>query len=76
MTSNENLDLLGAKADGLAVLDFKTDMSPSDPVEQVYSQYVAHVHAYGQLLADTGLADAGDIRCGPLFTGDGGIRWA
>jgi ATP-dependent helicase/nuclease subunit A len=69
------IDLVGTKAERLIVLDFKTDRPPSAPVEQIYPQYVAQVRAYGQLLAVGGLADASEVRCGLLFTGDGEIRW-
>jgi ATP-dependent helicase/nuclease subunit A len=69
------VDLLGTKDDRLILLDFKTDRPPSGPVEQTYPQYVAQVRTYGQLLADAGLAEASQIRCGLLFTGDGEIRW-
>jgi ATP-dependent helicase/nuclease subunit A len=69
------VDLLGLKDDRLIVLDFKTDRPPTGAVEQSYPQYVAQVLAYGQLLADGGLAGAGQLRCGLLFTADGEIRW-
>jgi ATP-dependent helicase/nuclease subunit A len=69
------VDLLGLKGDRLIVLDFKTDRPPTGAVEQSYPQYVAQVLAYGQLLTDGGLAGAGQLRCGLLFTADGEIRW-
>jgi ATP-dependent helicase/nuclease subunit A len=63
-------------ADGqIDVLDFKTDIPPTGSVEAVYPAYAAQVRTYARLLTDAGLATGRTLRCGLLFTADGGIRW-
>jgi ATP-dependent helicase/nuclease subunit A len=69
------LDLLAAKDDGVVVVDFKTDAPPKGTVADGYPAYVEQVREYGRILVKLGLAKAGAVRCGLLFTGDGGMRW-
>jgi ATP-dependent helicase/nuclease subunit A len=57
------------------VLDFKTDLPPAGQVEHDYPAYVAQVRTYARLLSEAGMAGGRALRCGLLFTGDGGIRW-
>ncbi|MGA8890176.1 MAG: UvrD-helicase domain-containing protein [Anaeromyxobacteraceae bacterium] len=69
------LDLLSAKEGNVVVVDFKTDAPPRGAVTEGYPAYVEQVREYGRILVKLGLAKAGAIRCGLLFTGDGGMRW-
>jgi ATP-dependent exoDNAse (exonuclease V) beta subunit len=69
------IDLIGATEGHLRVIDFKTDAPPPGPAEQTYPEYAAQVRAYGSLLAATSLLGDRRLRCGLLFTADGGIRW-
>ncbi|MFN7995282.1 MAG: UvrD-helicase domain-containing protein [Bryobacteraceae bacterium] len=69
------IDLIGATEGILRVIDFKTDAPPPGPVELTYPEYAAQVRAYGSLLAATSLLGDRTLRCGILFTADGGIRW-
>ncbi len=72
------VDLLAAEPEGgLAVVDFKTDAPPgagADPAV-THPGYVEQVRLYARLLADLGLAEAGRVRAGLLFTAEGTIRW-
>ncbi|HZZ83942.1 MAG TPA: UvrD-helicase domain-containing protein [Anaeromyxobacteraceae bacterium] len=68
------VDLLAAAAGGLEVIDFKTDRPPEGDVRESHPDYVAQVRRYGELLTQLGLAQ-GPVRCGLLFTADGGLRW-
>lgn len=69
------VDLLAVRHGSVAVVDFKTDAPPGGSVGEVYPAYVEQVRAYGQVLVKLGIARAGDVRCGLLFTGDGLVRW-
>jgi ATP-dependent helicase/nuclease subunit A len=69
------IDLVGAAEGRLCVIDFKTDAPPPGLVEQTYPEYAAQVRAYGRLASTTGLSGDRSLRCGLLFTADGGIRW-
>jgi ATP-dependent helicase/nuclease subunit A len=69
------IDLVSATDGCLDVLDFKTDTPPSGPVEQAYPAYAGQVRTYGRLLEKPGTLEAPKLRCGLLFTADGGIRW-
>ena len=69
------IDLVSATDGRLDVLDFKTDSPPQGPVEQTYPEYAGQVQTYGRLLETTGALGAQELRCGLLFTADGGIRW-
>ncbi len=69
------IDLVSATDGRLDVLDFKTDSPPPGPVEQTYPEYAGQVKTYGHLLEITGALGAHQLRCGLLFTADGGIRW-
>ena len=69
------IDLVSATDGRLDVLDFKTDSPPPGPVEQTYPEYAGQVQTYGRLLEITGALGAHQLRCGLLFTADGGIRW-
>jgi ATP-dependent helicase/nuclease subunit A len=70
------VDLLAARDEGLVVIDFKTDATPTGDVAATYGPYLEQVRSYGRILVELGLAKAGAVRCGLLFTGDGGLRWA
>jgi hypothetical protein len=69
------IDLVGASAERLDVIDFKTDQPPAGPVAHAYPQYVTQVRTYGRLLEAAGLRGARTLRCGLLFAADGQIRW-
>ncbi len=69
------IDLVSATDGRLDVLDFKTDAPPQGPVEQTYPEYAVQVQTYGRLLETTAALGAHELRCGLLFTADGGIRW-
>ena len=69
------LDLLAAKDEGVVVVDFKTDAPPKGLVADDYPAYVEQVREYGRILVKLGIAKAGAVRCGLLFTADGGMRW-
>ncbi len=69
------VDLVGAAADRLDVLDFKTDAPPVGPVEAAYPEYVSQVRLYGRLLPGADILGGRRLRLGLLFTADGGIRW-
>jgi ATP-dependent helicase/nuclease subunit A len=69
------VDLLAAGAGGVVVVDFKTDAPPPGFVADAYPAYVEQVREYGRILVKLGLAREGAVRCGLLFTADGGLRW-
>jgi ATP-dependent helicase/nuclease subunit A len=69
------IDLLAERNGELLVLDFKTDAPPSGDAEASHPAYVEQARSYGRLLVELGLAREGKVRCGLLFTGDGGLRW-
>ena len=69
------VDLLAARDGGLVVLDFKTDAPPPGDPKVSHEAYVRQVRSYARILARLGLAAEGAIRCGLLFTADGGLRW-
>jgi len=69
------VDLLAARDGELLVLDFKTDAPPAGDVRISHPAYVEQVRSYGRILVELGLAPEGKVRCGLLFTGDGGLRW-
>jgi ATP-dependent helicase/nuclease subunit A len=69
------IDLVGATDGRIDVIELKTDAPPEGAVEGIYPKYVAQVRAYGRLLDATGIARGRRLRCGLLFTADGGIRW-
>ncbi len=63
-----NADLVTWSANAIVVIDFKTD-APEKPSVS----YLAQVRAYGSAISK-GLGRP--VRCGLLFTADGGLRWA
>jgi ATP-dependent helicase/nuclease subunit A len=69
------VDLVGAVADRLDVLDFKTDAPPVGSVEAAYPEYVSQVSLYGRLLRRADVLGGRGLRLGLLFTADGGIHW-
>ncbi len=69
------VDLLASRDGVVTVVDFKTDAPPRGPVADAYPAYVDQVREYGRILVKLGLATPGAVRCGLLFTGDGGMRW-
>lgn len=69
------VDLLAARDDGLVVIDFKTDAPPAGELSASHPDYVEQVRAYASILVELGLAREGKVRCGLLFTADGGLRW-
>lgn len=68
-------DLVGATADRVDVLDFKTDVPPVSGGEDTYPEYASQVRLYGRLLQATRVVGARRLRCGLLFSADGAIRW-
>jgi len=68
------LDLVGAAGGGLAVVDFKTD-APPGPDLSGHAAYVEQVRSYARILEELGLAAAGTVRAGLLFTAEEEIRW-
>ena len=66
---------VGATAERLDVIDFKTDAPPRESAARSYPAYVAQVRAYGALLAATGAARERAMRTGLLFSADGSIHW-
>ncbi|BDG08592.1 UvrD-helicase domain-containing protein [Anaeromyxobacter paludicola] len=69
------VDLLSAADGALEVIDFKTDQPPEGDVQDSHPDYVAQVRRYGEILAQLGLSQGRTVRCGLLFTADGGLRW-
>jgi ATP-dependent exoDNAse (exonuclease V) beta subunit len=69
------IDLLIASPDGLMVIDFKTDAPPRGDLLLGYPGYVAQVRAYGRLLEQSGMAEAGAVRAALLFTAESELRW-
>jgi ATP-dependent helicase/nuclease subunit A len=69
------IDLVAVVGDRVVVIDVKTDMPPAGAVERAYPEYARQVRTYGALLQRAGVVDGRVVRCGLLFTGDGGIRW-
>ena len=66
------VDLVVELADGLVLLDFKTDFPPTTE-ELIPQAYVDQVRGYVGVL-ERGLG-TGPIRAGLLFTADGVVRW-
>jgi ATP-dependent helicase/nuclease subunit A len=69
------VDLVAAREGVLLVVDFKTDAPPTGDVRASHPDYVEQVRSYGRVLVELGLAREGAVRCGLLFTADGGLRW-
>jgi ATP-dependent helicase/nuclease subunit A len=69
------IDLLAARGGGIQVIDFKTDAPPAGEVTKSHPDYVEQVRSYARILVELGLAREGTVRCGLLFTADGGLRW-
>ncbi|HUL58292.1 MAG TPA: UvrD-helicase domain-containing protein [Anaeromyxobacteraceae bacterium] len=69
------VDLLGLRGGRLAVVDFKTDAPPSDAVETTHAAYVEQVRAYARMLVALGIAPAGGVDAGLLFTAEDEVRW-
>ena len=67
------VDLVGAAADRLDVLDFKTDAPPAGLGGGCLSRVRQPGRLYGRLLP--GVLGGRRLRLGLLFTADGGIRW-
>ena len=67
------VDLVRVEGGEVTVIDFKTDRPPDGAVEEVMPGYVEQVRMYGELLREGGVGR--EVRCGLLFTGDGGVRW-
>jgi ATP-dependent helicase/nuclease subunit A len=61
------IDLLIQGPEATIIIDFKTDVPPTDNAE-VAARYVAQLVSYKTMLGT-------QPRAGLLFTGDGGIRW-
>ena len=66
------VDLVFEGAEGIVLLDFKTDVPPATD-DLVSQTYIDQVRGYATVLART-LA-RGAIRTGLLFTADGSVRW-
>jgi ATP-dependent exoDNAse (exonuclease V) beta subunit len=69
------IDLVVVEDGRVDIIDFKTDNSPTRPVEQTYPKYAAQVRIYGKLIETAGILKDRHLRCGLLFTADGSIRW-
>ncbi|HYG67071.1 MAG TPA: 3'-5' exonuclease, partial [Anaeromyxobacteraceae bacterium] len=70
------VDLLAIGDGAPVVIDFKTDAPPGDaPVEATHPAYAEQVRSYARILEALGIAAAGTIRGGLLFTAEGRIRW-
>lgn len=69
------VDLVGATAERLDVIDCKTDAPPLESAVRNYPEYVAQVRAYGALLAAGGAARDRAIGTGLLFSADVTIHW-
>jgi ATP-dependent helicase/nuclease subunit A len=66
------VDLVVERADGIVVLDFKTD-APPETEDGILQKYVDQVRGYAGVLEQA--LGIGPIRAGLLFTADGGVRW-
>ncbi len=66
------VDLVAELADGLLVLDFKTDAPPATE-ELIHQHYIDQVRGYASVLERA--LGTGPIRAGLLFTADGAVRW-
>ena len=66
------VDLVAELADGLVLLDFKTDLPPATE-ELIPQSYVDQVRGYASVL-ERGLGIQ-PVRAGLLFTADGAVRW-
>jgi ATP-dependent helicase/nuclease subunit A len=69
------VDLLGARGGRLSVVDFKTDAPPAGDVGATHAGYVGQVRSYARILVQLGLAPAGCVDAGLLFTAEGDVRW-
>ncbi len=69
------VDLVAADKRGLAVIDFKTDAPPVGDVATTHPAYVEQVRSYARILEELGVAAAGTVRAGLLFTAEQEIRW-
>jgi ATP-dependent exoDNAse (exonuclease V) beta subunit len=69
------VDLLGVREGQVSVVDFKTDSPPTGDVRETHPAYVEQVRSYGRMLVELGVAKAGAVRCGLLFTADEGMHW-
>jgi ATP-dependent exoDNAse (exonuclease V) beta subunit len=69
------VDLLAADKRGLAVIDFKTDAPPAGDVAATHAAYVEQVRSYARMLEELGVAAAGTVRAGLLFTAEQEVRW-
>ena len=69
------VDLLAVRDAGLAVVDFKTDAPPTGDVAATHPAYVEQVRTYARILEELGLAAAGTVRAGLLFTAEQEVRW-
>jgi ATP-dependent helicase/nuclease subunit A len=69
------IDVLAARDGGLVVLDFKTDAPPKGDVATSYPAYARQARSYADILVRLGVGAPGKVRCGLLFTADGGLRW-
>jgi ATP-dependent helicase/nuclease subunit A len=70
------IDLVHATDTHLTVVDFKTDAPVAGTVESTHPEYVAQVRSYAELLKKAGVVGMRQLRCGLLFTADGGVRWS
>jgi ATP-dependent exoDNAse (exonuclease V) beta subunit len=66
------VDLVIERAEGLIVIDFKTD-APPERDELIPQKYLDQVHGYAGVLEQA--LSARTILAGLLFTADGGVRW-
>jgi len=69
------VDLLALRDGAVVVVDFKTDAPPEGDVVESHPAYAEQVRSYGRILRELGVAREAEVRCGLLFTADGGLRW-
>ncbi len=68
------VDLVGVVEGTLTVIDFKTDAIAESQGISSFPEYAAQVRTYARLLGQGNVGESG-VRCGLLFTMDGGVRW-
>jgi hypothetical protein len=73
---NRLVELVGKVKAGRCVRSHLPRAHSSHATSLSPPEYTAQVRAYGRLLEETSVVAQRHLRCGLLFTVDGGIRWA
>ena len=68
------IDLLACDDENLWVVDFKTDVPPAGAIDVVMPAYVEQLRVYEEIVR-AALGGGRKVRCGLLFSADGGMRW-